>query len=161
MLRLASRATLSGAAAVMGAIALGGCVLLGSNRHDDAQRELNQNRRLWEAQGIDDYRFVARRSCFCGPESTAPVVVEVRDDQIVSLTYQETGEPVSETYAGLWPSLDGVFDIVQDAIDRDSYQVIVEYDRERGFPTVISIDYIEQAIDDELVFYSGPFELLP
>jgi hypothetical protein len=77
------------------------------------------------------------------------------------LTYQETGEAVSETYAGLWPSLDGVFDIVQDAIDRDSYQVIVEYDRERGFPTVISIDYIEQAIDDELVFYSGPFELLP
>lgn len=150
----------SGALGMLMAIGLSGCLLASSERHDDVQRELNRNRRQWEAQGIEDYRFVARRACYCGQEAVGPVVVEVRDGEIAAQTYQETDQPVTPTYAGLWPTMDGVFDIVQDAIDRDAHQIRVEYDPEHAFPTTISIDYVEQAIDEELGFNVEELEVL-
>lgn len=160
MLRIRRSGVRSGALCTVMAIGLSGCFLAGSERHEDVQRELNQNRRQWEAQGIDEYRYAARRACYCGQEAVGPVVVEVRNDEIVARTYQETDESVSSTYSGLWPTMDGVFDIVQDAIDRDAHQLRVEYHPERGFPTMISIDYMEYAIDEELGFIVEEFELL-
>lgn len=142
-------------------LALGGCGLLGSGRNEEVQRELNRNRRQWEAQGLEDYRYVARRGCFCPSEVVAPVVVEVRGGEVVARTYQESGEPVESTYAGLWPSLDGVFDIVQDAIDREAAQITVEYHSDLGYPQSIAIDYQENAVDEELAFTAGELDALP
>lgn len=142
-------------------IAFHGCGLLGSSRHEDIQRELNRNRRQWEAQAIQNYRYVGRRGCYCPGEVVDPVVVEVRSGQITSLTYQQSDESVGPTYAGLWPPLDGVFEIVQDAVDREAAGIDVQYHAELGFPRSISIDYMEHAVDEELTYSVEAFELLP
>lgn len=160
MLRIRRSVVRPAVLGILMAIGSSGCLLVSPERHDDVQRELNQNRRQWEAQGIEDYRFVARRACYCGQEAVGPVVVEVRDGEIAAQSYQETDQPVTSTYAGLWPTMDGVFDIVQDAIDRDAHQIRVEYDPQHGFPTSITIDYMEHAIDEELGFIVGAFEVL-
>lgn len=142
-------------------VALQGCGALGASRHDDNQRELNRNRRQWQAQAVENYRFVARRGCYCPGEVVAPVVVEVRNGEITSLAYQETGTGVGATLSGLWPPLEGVFDIVQDAIDREAADLTVEYDPDFGFPRAIAIDYMENVIDEELAFTVEGFEVLP
>ena len=139
----------SSLAGLLGMVTAAGFSLAAPGDLDDVQRELNRNRRQWEAQGMEDYRFVARRVCFCGGEFTTPVVVEVRGGEVVSRTYQDSGEPVSATYEGMWPAVEGVFDIVQDAIDRGAHRIEVEYDPELRHPTSIGIDFLEHAVDEE------------
>jgi hypothetical protein len=139
---------------------LEGCGLGGSAREEELQRDLSRNRRLWDAQQVDDYRYVARRNCFCPMEVVSPVVVEVRDGEIASIHYQESGEPVAVTYAGLWLPMEGVFDIIQDAIDQEAVEVNVGYDAEFGFPRQIGIDYSENVVDEELGYIVEEFQLL-
>lgn len=137
-----------------------GCSTVAPTAHQDASRELERHRSLWEEQAVDDYRYVASRGCFCPVELVAPVIVEVRDGRVTSRTYKDSGEPVAEMHAERWPPIEGVFDIVQDALDEDADSISVEYDRERGFPTSISIDYMQEAADEELTYEAGEFEPL-
>ena len=137
---------------MVGALTLAGCALTGPEDLRDEQRELNRSRRQWEAAAIEDYRLVARRLCYCGTEVIEPVVVEVSGGEPVSRTYQATGQPVPEQFEELWPTMDGVFAIVQNAIDREAHRIDVEYDPALGFPTSIAIDYLEHAIDEEMRF---------
>lgn len=148
-------------AAMLGMVAVTGCALAAPGDHADVQRELNRSRRQWEALGIQDYRFVARRVCFCGAEITTPVMVEVRGGEVVSRTYQDTGQPVSATYEGLWPAVEGIFDIIQDAIDREAHRIEVEYDPDLRHPTSIGIDFLEHAVDEELGINVSGFAPLP
>jgi hypothetical protein len=147
--------------ALLALAALQGCALLGSSRDDEIQQELNRNRRQWQAQGLDDYRYEVRRGCFCPAEVVGPVVVEVRDGEVVQRIYAENGEPVGATYAGLWTDVDGVFDVIQDAIDRDAARITAEYHPEMGYPRSIAIDYLAQAVDEEIAVTVGEVEPLP
>jgi hypothetical protein len=147
-------------AGVLALLALEGCGLFGSTRESELQRELNRNRRHWEAQAIDDYRYVGRRGCYCGNEVTRPVVVEVRDGEVVSVAYQESGGAVEATYAGLWPAMEGVFDILQDALDQEAVDVTARYDADHGFPEHIAIDYSENVVDEELAYTVEDFQPL-
>jgi Family of unknown function (DUF6174) len=135
---------------VMALGVIAGCALVAPEDHEAVQRDLNRARRQWEAQGLEDYRFVMRRLCFCGQEIVAPVVVEVSDGSVESQRYQETEEAVEARHADLWPTIEGLFALVQDAIDRDAFRIEVEYDRERGHPVSIGIDYQENVVDEEL-----------
>jgi hypothetical protein len=149
--------------AALGAVALAvaaleGCGLFGSPRQEELQRDLNRNRRHWEAQGVDDYRYVARRGCYCPSEVTSPVIVQVRNGEVVSLVYEESGEAVEVTYSGLWLPLEGVFDIVQEALDREAVDVTVHYDPEYGFPREVGVDYSENIADEEIGYTVEDFE---
>lgn len=139
---------------------LAGCGAPRSSPLDTAQGELDRNRRTWEALGSEDYRYVGRRGCFCPPDIYSPVIVEVRGGEVVSRTYQEDGRAVSEEHAELWPALPGVFDLVQDAIDREAADVAVAYDPDTGVPRTIRIDYDEMMADEELGYEVEGFEPL-
>ena len=76
-------------------------------------------------------------------EVSARVVVAVRDS--------ETGNPVAPELEELYPGVEGLFEVVQDALDRDAHRVTVLYDPTLGYPREISIDYLEFAIDEELM----------
>ncbi len=125
--------------------AIGGCDLLGP----EGLEELQESRRLWQSQGVTDYVYVLRRGCFCTPEAIGPVQITVRGGTVVSRTYVEGGDPVTQ-WLDSWPSIDGLFDLLQRAIDGEADKVDVAYHPQMGYPVSADIDYIEQAIDDEL-----------
>ena len=52
----------------------------------------------------------------------------------------------------LFRTIDGLFDLVQDAYDRDAHEVQVDFDPDRGYPTRIWIDYVEMMMDEEMGF---------
>ncbi|HEX6927131.1 MAG TPA: DUF6174 domain-containing protein [Longimicrobiaceae bacterium] len=149
------------ASAVAVLVVTTGCGLSATKNEDAARQELARHRSLWQSQKLQNYRYVGRRTCFCPREVVDPVVVEVRGDSVASATYQQTGEPAAARYAGLWPTLEGVFGIVEEALERDAASVQVEYDAERGYPRSITIDYVEGAVDDELRYTVEEFEPLP
>jgi len=114
--------------------------------------ELDRNRELWARVGPDAYEYGLERLCFCAPDSRGPVRVSVEAGVVVQRMYVESGDPVPGAYDDLFPRVSGLFDILEDALDRDAYRVDVTYDPETGVPIDFWIDYSENTADEELGF---------
>lgn len=112
------------------------------------QRDLTWARRTWTAQYITDYEYVVRRNCYCGMGGVA-VRVTVQGDRVVAREIDGTSTPIPSSMNYLYPTIGGLFSVVQDAIDSRAYEVDSSYDPRYGFPTDIWIDYDRHAADDE------------
>lgn len=122
---------------------------------------LDRNRSRWEARGPRSYEYVLERLCFCPPESRGPYLVRVEDGEVAAVLDPATGEPVDPEDDRWIVSLDGLFDVIVDALERDAHELRVEYDPELGFPAEIFIDYRKQVIDEEVGFEARDLTPLP
>jgi hypothetical protein len=90
--------------------------------------------------------------CFCPLEVVSPVEITVQGGVVVSRTYVQSGQPVTGQYTTLFPAMEGVFEVIEDALDRGVDRIEVTYDGRYGYPTDATFDYILNAVDDELAF---------
>ncbi len=111
--------------------------------------QLQQNRKLWRSQNISSYRYTLRVGCFCIPEVTQPVVVEVRNGRVTSITAANGGKPVNPEYFKQYNSIPKLFNLVQNAIAKKAERVSVTYHPSLGYPTQINIDESAQIADEE------------
>jgi Family of unknown function (DUF6174) len=148
---------LARALTIIAVAGLGACSVLDVDGRDSEREKLEAHRAQWQSQGVDSYEFVLRRLCYCGG-GTTPATVVVRNGQRVSVTDVETGMPIAENFAQYYLTIDELFDFIADAIDRKAYQIDVTYDAAYGFPRQISIDYLENAIDEEMAFEASSFQ---
>jgi len=119
----------------------------GSDSPTAPVNHLGEQRALWASQGLTDYTFSVRRVCYC--QFVGDVRVTVKDGVITGVTElasEVTRDP--ETFR----TIDGLFDLVQDAYDRDAHEVQVEFDPSRGYPTRIWIDYVLMIADEKMGF---------
>jgi hypothetical protein len=123
------------------------------------QRRLNFNRRLWNNQNISNYRYTFSNGCFCIPEARGPVIIEVRNGKIKSITSVATGQPVQNPeYFQKYNTIPKLFNVIQDAINRKAYSLDVAYNPRLGYPTQINIDYNSQIADEEIYLTIENFE---
>ncbi len=120
-----------------------------SNPLSAQQRELDANRERWQASDIVSYTYRLEIGCFCPPEITSPVLVRVSQDSIVSVVYAASGDTVAALVSSFY-TVGGLFEVVEDAIEREAHELSVIYDDSLGYPRRIVIDYEEQAVDEEL-----------
>ncbi|HEX6369596.1 MAG TPA: DUF6174 domain-containing protein [Longimicrobium sp.] len=139
--------------------ALAGCEL----GDDDSfqSRKLTEARTRWESRNVTSYSYVLELQCFCAPAAELrPVLVTVRNGAVASLQYyhenpaQRTPAPAS--IFGPYDTVDELFDIVDDAIDRDADVLQVGYDEEYGFPSALNVDY-DAGGDDQKLFFVTQF----
>ena len=104
------------------------------------QSELEQNLGLWQEVGPANYRYTFQRLCFCG--EVRPVEIEVRAGAIVSVTIIETSEQLDASLFERYETVDDLFAVVQDALDRDAERLEVTYHPTLGYPTDIDVDYM-------------------
>ncbi len=127
------------------------------------QSETSRYREKWERAGVSHYRFELFIACFCAFGRDMPLVIEVNDGKIVSMEYK-SGNPLPEhdrEYFERFATIDRIFlELESDAI-KEADEVTVTYDETYGFPTQINIDYIKDAVDDELGLILSGFEVLP
>jgi hypothetical protein len=88
-----------------------------------------------------------QRTCFCPPPVTEPGTVEVRDGVVVEVA-GESG-PLDPL---LYLSVDGLFAVIQAAIDGGADEITVSWDPQLGYPTDLYIDYQSGAVDDEVAY---------
>lgn len=138
------------AAALLGAV---GCSVF-TDPDDDLATDLQRAEFRWQQAGVQDYQVVVQNLCFCG--YTRPVRLTVRQGTVVSRVDAETGE-VAPSYANA-RDIPELFDLVREAIERDAYKMTVTYDPQYGFPRQINIDYIGNAVDDELSVTVSEFQ---
>lgn len=124
---------------------LAGCGLLEPDS-DDASADLERARGRWEAAAIQDYRLTIERFCFCA--LVGPVHVLVEDGQAVAVVPED--DPAVGVTLADYPPVEGLFDIVEDAIGRRAHRLMVVYHPSLGYPTEIEIDYREYVDDEEV-----------
>lgn len=114
--------------------------------------ELSVQREQWAAQRIEDYQLTFSRSCFCAPEGVGLVIVNVLEGEPVEWLYFLSGDPIAPQWQAVFPTVDGLFDFIEDAIDRGAESIEVTYDAELGLPTAIRVDYRLAAADEEIAY---------
>ncbi len=117
------------------------------------QAQLDQNRQLWESDGFESYEMDFQWHCFCHPDYTLPVVVTIGPGNAIgSVVSADDGSPVDQTVFIGFSSVDGLFDLIQEAIDLDAVRISVQYHPDQGYPSLVDIDYVENVADEELGF---------
>jgi hypothetical protein len=147
-LRLPRRLAL--ASVVLAASLAASCSLI-TGGESNLREVYDSARTKWAEQGVRSYTVDMNIACFC-PVGGNPVQVQVRDGAVVSVTPLQGGQPVNTSSFGQYPTVDRLFEIIGDAIDRKADRIFTTYDPDRNFPTRIEIDYRRNAIDDEVVY---------
>jgi hypothetical protein len=91
----------------------------------------------WQAAGIDDYSYDLSVICFCANRPNGHVTV--RDG------HAESADPTKALTA------EDLFTQIAKA-QRGADSVDLKFDEATGFPTEIAIDYVKDAIDDEVTY---------
>ena len=129
-----------------------GCILKGDDRLTDVQSKLDQNRKKWTSAMVSNYELNFRWKCYCPEEFVEPVNISVRENRIVDVAF--LADDIPFTIIGLWryQTVDKLFDLLQEAIDKNAYNISVDYHSELGYPVRASIDYEEYTVDEEKGF---------
>lgn len=137
----------------------GACTVIGVDQYGAERERLEDARQLWQAQGWDSYAFTLQRLCFCGG-GTDPAEVVVRNNERVSVTDIATGEPIPSEFTQYYLTVPELFDFIEDAIDREAHEIDVSYEPSVGYPASVRIDYIKNAIDEEMAFEASDLRAL-
>jgi hypothetical protein len=116
-----------------------------------AQSELDRNWDRFQSTAPLSYSYTVRVTCACTSDVTRPVTVWVDRGNIEYLLYEDTGRPVPLSVASSFPSVEQLFDAIQNGIDRQADYISVNYDLTYGYPTDVYIDYDRRVSSDELV----------
>lgn len=146
------------------ALALAGSVLLlaGCGSHlNDAREVWRDARARWTANRPSQYTYTLERLCFCPEEVRGPVRIVVRGDSVLSRAYVGSGQAVPAQYAVHFGTIESLFDVIDDAIDRKAAELSTQYDPARGYPLTVNIDYVANAIDEELGLRVSEFLIPP
>jgi hypothetical protein len=143
------------------ALVLAGCAAAGNAL--DNQSEIEQNREKWQDAGISHYRFHLSISCFCVFVEDMPLIIEVQDGEVVSMEF-ESGKEIDPSLLELfekYATIDRVFAEVEAGLNGGADNVVVQYDPTYGFPAEVTLDFEQQAADDELYLTLSNLEELP
>ena len=101
---------------------------------------------------VSNYQFNFRWICYCVPEYVDPVNISVRENRIDSAVFVEDDVLVAVEGLERYRTIEGLFDLLQEGIDKNAHSISAEYHSELGYPVKVSIDYEEYSIDEELGF---------
>ncbi|HEY8469369.1 MAG TPA: DUF6174 domain-containing protein [Longimicrobiales bacterium] len=119
---------------------------------DSEARELERARDRWRRKGPSDYRYDFQKYCFCGGADLRPVTVHVRNGAVYDAVYADNGELVPDEYLRFYRTIDGLFEVIGNAINRHADDLDVDYDEQYGYPRSVEIDYDYRTADDEVYF---------
>ena len=131
------------------------CLVSGTFAGNDSaqtQQQLNDSQKRWASKGTRDYQYTFNWGCFCPPEHNKSVIISVRNGVLASIKYADGSGPVDKTKYARYRTIEGLFEFIQDAINKKAYKIEVSYDANLGYPTFASIDYNEKVSDEEMSF---------
>lgn len=120
----------------------------------DLERQLNSELEAWQAQGIQNYSYYYRVSCFCLPTYG---YVYVTNGDVVAVEISGTNYTDVQTLTD-FPTIEGMFSKAYDAISYGADSIEVDFNTNYHFPASIGIDYERYAIDDEVGYSVTQFQ---
>jgi hypothetical protein len=114
------------------------------------ERNLERARDRWFAARAFEYEVTVDRRCEC--LYTGPIRMLVRGGVPVTAVDRHSGAPVPVSVLRYYPSVEELFDLIDDALYGRSHDIDVSYDHSYGYPRVTYIDYDQFYTDDDLQF---------
>ncbi len=114
------------------------------------QKSLDRHLSQWKKQGFNKYSYEFRRGCFCLPDYTKPVLIQVKNDTVTDARFKDNNKQLTEALKGNRQTINMLFKTIQDAIDRKAHSIKVKYNEQYGYPASIVVDYDERMADEEL-----------
>ena len=141
-------------------IALASVLLAGCSSFSNS--ELSGARNRWQAAHISHYRYKLNVGCFCAFTQHMPLTIEVENGRVVNMSFEDGSalSPQDQQNFAQYQTVDALFDFTAQSI-RKADEVKTEYDPAYGFPARVQIDFIKQAVDDELALSVSDFQPLP
>jgi hypothetical protein len=133
-------------AVVLATLATAGCLSEPSGPHASEQQALNDAKKLWRAQNLSDYSYVFSRGCFCVLEYREPTTVTVRGGAVISAVAVSNG---ASRDTSSYSTVEGLFEVIQKAIDDNAATIQAKYDPTRGYLTSAYIDFDQRMADEE------------
>lgn len=124
------------------------------------ESELASARQRWAERGPTSYTYILARTCECLPETTGPVAITVQDGAVISRVYVRTGTPVAASHQSQFPPIEGVFDMIDEAIRRRTEQLRADYHPTLGYPLNIGINLHLLEVDGGLKVIISEFRTL-
>ncbi|MFV1883977.1 MAG: DUF6174 domain-containing protein [Balneola sp.] len=131
-------------------------------------RKLEKAKETWQKTKTPDYSFNYRQSCFCA--YFGEVKIQVFADTVYAVVNPETGEDATietengdekllDLYPTLFLTIDELFEELEEAA-MIADEMEGSYDNDRGYPKQVSIDYLKDAIDDEVSHLISNYQVL-
>jgi len=142
-------------------LALAACTAVGNAM--GSQSEIEQNQEKWQNANISHYRYNLFISCFCVFTQDMPLIIEVKDGEVVSMEFH-SGNEIDASLHELfdkYATIDRLFAELEADLNGAADEVIAKYDPTYGFPAEVTIDFVKEATDDELYLTLSNFEVLP
>ncbi len=127
--------------------------------HAELQIQLDDARELWGTTAFSkgvNHSYTFNWQCFCVQEYVETMRIFVVDGKVDRVIRVESGQPVSEQFRDSFETVEGLFNRLQDAIDRRANSIRAEFDEGTGLPTEVFIDYEAILADEELGWNASP-----
>lgn len=112
----------------------------------------------WYATNAYEYEITVDRRCDC--LYTGPIRMLVRNGSPVAAVDRYTGVSVPYSQLRYYPSVEELFDLIDEALYGSRTRVAVSYDNSYGYPRVASMDYDPRYGDDDLRFEMRELRLI-
>lgn len=96
-------------------------------------------RRGWEEQGPAAYEYTLQRTCACSAERMQAVLITVRDGTVADRRYVSSGVAVPAAEAPFFPTIDALFDELQQLLDDRPSSHEVYYNGAWGYPFLVNV----------------------
>lgn len=113
-----------------------------------ATKQLNEARADWRASGIRNYSFRIKAYCYCVLRK--PVRITVRGKKVKMSDHRWFGPR----------TIPGVFRVIHGAIHRKAADLDTKYNRSKGYPRRVAIDYDRMMADEEIAYKVTKFRKL-
>ena len=133
---------------VVGCLIASGCGILDAGS-DGAEDDLRRAQDRWVRAAMADYDLVMTRNCFCVP--VGPVMVRVRDGERVEtrILVDDAEGPLAPNLVAFYPTVEGLFDVISEALEDGVYELQVTYHPTLGYPTDLWVDRSPSIADEE------------
>ena len=117
---------------------------------------LQQAQARWASSGIADYSYIGAWTCFCPEKYRADTQVTVDGGSVIAVDSADPGFdaiPAPERFV----PVEGLFALIQNAIDENASRIEVSYDETHGYPVELFIDHDARMADEETRFSVSSF----
>ncbi len=119
---------------------------------NDIAAELQANKDKWLSKNIKEYQIEMQKICYCDPDAVRMMIFQISNDEIKEVLYADTGEAVNPSYYNDSNTIEGLFALVEQALNEKPEDIIIAYDEEFGYIKQVTVDYKANLADDEFTF---------
>ena len=122
---------------------------------NDIAAEVQENKEKWLTHGVKKYQIEMQKLCFCVPDAVRLMIFDIKDDEIITARYADTGDTVDPSFYNQYSTIEGLFSLAEHALEKDPADLAIAYNEEFGYIKELTIDYKENIADDEVTIIAS------